>query len=76
MADVTRSGKPSDERSKQLKLRRLQHEIHALEVSAERSDLSILEAEMNIERMRETITATQETIAVKQTELEALKKGL
>ena len=74
MADVTRSGKPVDARSELLKLRRLRHEIHALEVTAERLDISILEAELNIERTKETIVATHETVAAKKEQLEVLEK--
>ena len=44
MVDVSPSGKPVDTPAKELKKRRLQHEVHALEVSIEKYEIDILES--------------------------------
>lgn len=69
MADRSATGKPLDHRTQQIKLRKIQHDIHALEVTIERTEIQVLEAEANIARYHEAIEATRAAIAAKQEEL-------
>lgn len=62
MADLTKSGKPVDEKSKYLKLRKLELQVLVMKTDIERHEVSILEHEAEIERTKETIQGLHNTI--------------
>lgn len=75
MADLTRGGRAVDARSQVLRQRRLEHEIHAIEVSVEKYEINVLEAEDTIARLRETVDATLARAEEKKKELKLLLEG-
>lgn len=70
MSDRTSRGRPVDERSEEIRRRRMKYEISALQNTVDKYEIDILEAEANIERMKDAIVATQERIQEKREELE------
>ena len=75
MADVTAGGKPVDARARKLRERNMLYEIQAKLTSIMRQENDILAAEINIERIQESIDATREHIQAKQAELDEFKGG-
>jgi len=75
MANMTAGGKPIDARSQLVKQKRVEYEIDALRNSIKKQQIDILEAELNIERMQESIEGTEKRIQVKQVELEKFTGG-
>lgn len=72
MADRTLSGKAVDDRAREISRRRIEHQISAMTVTIEKYEIDILEAEQNIARTRETISATLGSIEDKRLELTQL----
>lgn len=73
MANLSPSGKPIDDRSWKIKLRRMEHDIRAMEQSIDKFEIDILEAEANVDRLHESIAATHDNVVTKRAELEVLK---
>lgn len=71
MADLTRGRRPADARQALIRKRRSEHECNAMRVSRDKFEIDILEAEVNIERLRESIDAINERIIQKESELAA-----
>ena len=71
MADLTSGGNPVDERALQLKQRRIEYEIHGMQVTIEKYEIDILVAEDNIVRLHESIEATKTRIQEKMKEKES-----
>lgn len=75
MGDISTSGKVLDERTRIIRRRRLVHEKHQLEVSIEKYEIDILEAEAGIERTKETIRVNLERVGEKVAALAAMDKA-
>ena len=73
MADRTSSGKPVDEKSKYLKMRKLELQVLVMKTDIERHEVSILEHEAEIERTRDTIRGLQDSIAVTEEQITTVK---
>jgi uncharacterized protein YqgV (UPF0045/DUF77 family) len=73
MADLSTGGNPRDERAALIKRRRLAYEANAMQTTVEKYEIDILEAEANIERLKESISATIEKIEGKREELKNLE---
>jgi len=76
MADRTPSGKVVDARAREIVMRRAAHQIGAMRSTTEKYEIDILEAQQNIERLREGIKETFERIDEKTKELEVMKKEI
>lgn len=69
MADLTAGKKAVDPRQTKIRQHRLQHEINSMKVSVQKFEIDILEAEVNIDRLHESIEATNGRIVIKEAEL-------
>ncbi len=69
MAHITPDGTVCDERQKAIRLRRAQHEIYSMKGTLVKFEISIMEAEANIERSREQIAAMEADIEKREAKL-------
>ncbi len=74
MADLTKRGRPMDERTKKIRLRRLEYEIAQLENAIIKYEIDAMEAQAQIERLQESNDATRAAIEKKRDELAAAMK--
>lgn len=75
MGNVTAGGQTIDDRSRAIKHMRGGYEIQTLRNSITKQEIDIKEALLNIERIQESIAATEERIQIKQAELDKFEGG-
>ncbi len=75
MADRTAQGKPVDERTQRARKRNIEYEIRSQELSLLKQQNQILDAEDNLNRLRESVASLEERITIKKVELLQLGGG-